>query len=508
MSAEIGAIRKSPGLPLNVALVYPNSYHVGMSNLGVHAIYHLLNSHPSICCERFFLDQETSVESGRRLNEFNIVAFSISYELDWINVIRILRRNQIPVRSSERRGVPIVMAGGAAVTLNPEPMAEALDLCFLGDGETMVEPLYSAFEDAADYDDFLDRLKGRPGFYIPARCYPEYDGDQIRSFQGQRPSIAVKDPLDDPARTRIITDNTAFKDMFLIEIARGCYFKCKFCTARSIYHPFRPVNVTHLLPALDEAKESGLKLGLVSAALNSHPQAEELYAEILKRELRIAPPSLRSGKLSPTLIELIKISGVRGITLAPESGSDSLRKAQGKLVKNETLLNDIDTLVASGIRDIKLYFMIGLPHETMDDIEEICSLVERTQQLFVERSRGNRVIGKVAVSINTMVPKPQTEYERQPMLMPAEAKKRLRQIDKRLRKLPNTTVSHEGPQWAYRQGLIARGDRKILELLIRLADSQERDWQRIIREWDADKFVIHKLEQDLLPWDILQRPIL
>ena len=500
---ETGSVRKDPGGRLNIALVYPNTYWVGMSNLGLHTMYRVLNDHPAIVCERFFTDSPRSVESSRALQDFHIIAFSVSYELDWINMIRILLDNRIPVSREERKGGPIVMAGGAAAAINPEPVADALDFCFLGEGEPLGDTLAQAFFASGGYQEFLGRLAGVPGIYLPAQTCPVYEGERIREFAGPKPSISVVRPFDNPGHSVILTDKTVFQDMFLTEIARGCPFNCKFCTAREIYSPFRPVDVDRLLPVLDKAARSGRKLGLVSTSLNNHPQLPRLLAEIDARGLKIAPPSLRLGMISEELLAYMKASRVNEVTLAPEVGSDTLRAALGKRVSGEAILEDVTSLVRSGIRDIKLYFMVGLPGEEQDDIDAAIDLVKRIRQTFIQVSRGNRRIGRVSVSINTMIPKPHSRYERAALLEPGEAKKRIRKIVKGLKSQSNVTVSFEGPKWAYIQAMIARGDRRVLDVLVELAAHDPSRWQEVLRNWprNPDYYALREHDPDeILPW--------
>ncbi len=489
---EKGADRKDPGGRLNIALVYPNTYFVGMSNLGIHAMYRAFNNHPGIVCERFFSDYPRSVENARPLSDFHIIAFSVSYELDWINAARILTDAKIPVLVTERSGAPVVMAGGAAVTMNPEPAADMLDFCFLGDGEHAPHILHDAFMKSSHYEEFLDRLTGNPGIYIPGRPIE-------KSF-----SVSTINPITFPAQTEIITDSSTFSDMFLVEIARGCPFSCMFCAAKRIYSPFRAVKLVNLMPAFEKAKESGLKLGMVSASLNNHPQTEDMFRAINDLDLKIAPPSLRLGMIKPELIRLIERSGTKGVTLAPETGSEQLRKSVSKDISNEVILNDIEALVSAGIMDIKLYFITGLPGESLDDVDSIIDLVKRCRQSFIKVSRGNKRIGSIQVSVNTFVPKPNTDFERMEMIDIKEAKKRLKRIEDGLRRQSNIKLSYEGPKWAYLQAVIARGDRHVLELIVMLANVPESNWQDTLKSWERnpDYYALRKRgEDEILPWD-------
>jgi radical SAM superfamily enzyme YgiQ (UPF0313 family) len=500
---ESGTVIKDPGGKLNIALVYPNTYWIGMSNLGMQAMYRRFNEHPGILCERFFTDHPRSVETSRPLQDFHIIAFSLSYELDFIECIRILDTNSIALRSGDRGGRPIVMAGGPAITSNPEPMADVFDICFLGDGETLPDQIHQAFQESPDCEGFLDRMMTVPGVYIPARTRPVTESGSITGFEGPRPGLSLLAEMQEPACTSIVTQDTAFGDMFLVEVARGCPFSCRFCSAREIYSPYRPVPLERLLPAFDEATRHRKKIGLVSTSLNNHPDASALFRETAARGLHMAPPSLRPGMIGRDLMEALASSEVKGITLAPETGSEDLRFSVGKRIKNETILEDVRALVDGGIRDIKLYFMVGLPGENTGHIDEMIDLIKRVRQTFILVSRGNRKIGSVGISINTFVPKPHTPFERQAMADIGDAKTRLAKIGKALRKESNVSVSYEGPKWAYIQSLFARGDRKVLDLVIAMAKTDSRSWQRLLRDWprNPDYYALRERpENEILPW--------
>ncbi len=503
MPSEKNAIRKDPGGKLNIALVYPNTYWVGMSNLGLHAVYRDLNAHPGIVCERFFLDVPRSVEHSRPIQDFHVIAFSIPYELDWINAIKILLDNRIPVKRTDRKSGPIIIAGGPSITLNPEPLANAMDILFLGDGEGFAESIYKSFFDSGNMDELLEKLSRVKGVYIPSYTYPEISCDAITSFVGPRPLISVTNPLDSPAHTAIITSKTVFGDMFMIETARGCPWRCKFCSARAVYSPFRPVPLDVLKDLFDKALESRLRLGLVSSALNDHPKADHMYVKIMEAGLKIAPPSLRVGRISPGLIELLRSSKVRGVTLAPETGSQDLRYSVGKQITDEAILEDVENLVSSGIKNIKLYFLVGLPGEEIVHVNAIVELVKRIRHVFVKVSKGNKRLGQITVSINTMVPKPHTPFERTPMLDPREARSRIKRIAKGLSGINNVFVGYEGPKWAYIQSLLARGDRDVLDLLIRMAETESSEWREVMNQWprNPDYYALRKRDpKEILPW--------
>jgi len=506
---ETGSVRKDPGGKLNIAFVYPNTYWVGMSNLGLQQMYRLLNDQPGILCERFFTDNPRSVESDRSLADFHIIAFSISYELDYIEAIKILLANNVPVAARDRGGKPIVMAGGAAITSNPEPVADAFDLCFLGDGEPLPALLLEAYAASAGYEEFLDRLNLVQGVYIPSRTRPVYEGQALAGFEGPRPQLSLKNVLDNPACTSIITKDTAFGDMYLVEIARGCPFSCKFCSAREIYAPYRWAPMERLVAILDEAARHRNKVGLVSTSLNNHPEAAAIFMEIRNRGLKVAPPSLRPGMISNELLQALAISEVKGVTLAPETGSQDLRFAMGKHITNAIILEDVRALVASGIRDIKLYFMVGLPGETLAHLDETIDLIKRIRQIFIHVSRGNKKIGTVSVSINTFVPKPHTPFERHAMVEQGDAKIRIKRIVKGLKGESNITTGFEGPKWAFLQALFARGDRRLLGLIEEMAKQEQATWQRLLKQWqlNPDYYAVRQRdESEILPWSFYATP--
>ncbi len=505
---EVGSIRKDPGGRLNVALAFPGPYRVGMSNLGLHQMYRLLNAHPAIACERFFSDTPRSVESGRAMAQFHVIAFSVSYEPDAIEAVRMLGDCGVTVEAETRTGWPVVMAGGAAVTMNPEPLAPMCDICFLGDGEILVPHLAQAFSSSTSREEFLDRLGESPGVYLPRLTRTMFEDSKIAGFLGPRPVIGLAGSLSDPARTSVLTRDTAFGDMFLLETARGCPFSCAFCSAREIYAPYRTAPLEVLSPILDTASAHRDKVGLVSTSLNTHPQAASLFAEITTRNLKIAPPSLRAGLVTPDLTEALAASGVRGVTLAPETGSERLRAEAGKHVPNSVILEDVRSLVSAGIRDIKLYFMVGLPGEGAPELEETIDMVKRVRQVFIHVSRGNRRIGTVHVSLATFVPKPHTAYERRPMIAPEEATRRIRRIVRSLAGLPNVRVSVEGPKWSYLQAVVSRGDRRLFGLLADLAGRDPSTWHRVMRHWhlNPDHFALRDRDEDeILPWSYVHR---
>jgi len=508
MPNEKGTVLKDPGGKLNIALVYPNTYWVGMSNLGLHTIYRVLNEHPGIVCERFFLDKTRSIEHSRPLQDFHIIAFTVSYELDLINVIKILISNKIPVKSAARSGRQIIVAGGPAITLNPEPLADAMDICFLGDGETIADKFHSAFFSSNTYDQFLDKLADENGIYIPSRTLPIESEGTICGFKGPEPLISTIKPINIPAHTQIVTRNTVFNDMFMLEIARGCPWQCKFCSAKAVYSPFRPIALDVLEKHFVKALKSGLKLGLVSAALNDYPKNKMLYNKIIDMGLKIAPPSLRHGRISDSLIELLKASRVKGITLAPEAGSEMLRYAIGKRISDDTILSDVYRLVSAGVRNIKLYFIIGLPDEKLHDVDAIIDLTKRIRHIFIKVSRGNRNLGSITLSVNTMVPKSHTPYERKPMLNIREAKFRIKRIAKALRSVSNTFVTYEGPKWAYFQSILARGDRYVLDLAIQMARKEPEEWTDVLNQWNKnpDYYALReRRDNEVLPWSFYMK---
>jgi len=398
LAKEVGYVRKPHGDRVRIALAFPNTYWVGMSNLGFQTIYRLFNAEPDVVCERFFLPPKQEVadlidakgplvtlESQTPVHEFDVVAFSVSFEWDYVNVLSLLRLAGIPRRACERTpNDPLVVIGGAVTFVNPEPLAPFADVIAAGEGEALVPSLVRAFGAASDRADLLRLLAGERGMYVPSFYEPEYaaDGSLARYEVAsgvdapvpiRKAALKTTEAVDPPA-TSIFTPDTEFGARFLIEVVRGCANLCRFCWAGYNYLPVRAFPTDRILQLAESARRHAGRVGLVSIALCDHPDIERILFRLNEMGYGISPASLRLDDLTEPIVRLLRKSGERSITIAPETGSDRLRRVINKTVTNDEILDRADLIFANGIENLKLYYMIGLPTETDDDLVAIREL--------------------------------------------------------------------------------------------------------------------------------------
>ncbi|MGH9254838.1 MAG: radical SAM protein, partial [Vicinamibacterales bacterium] len=407
LSREVGYVRKPHGGKLRVALAFPNTYFVGMSNLGFQTVYRLFNAEADIVCERVFLPPKTeladqlssgtpvvTLESQTPVADFDVVAFSVSFEWDYTNVLTLLRLAGLPLRAEARSyRHPLVVIGGAVTFVNPEPLALFADAIAAGEGETLVPSLLRAFQAASDRTDLLRRLAGERGFYIPSFYDVKYADDHtIAEFVPRvdtgAPPVVRKAALRtteavDPPATSIFTPATEFGSRFLVEVVRGCANLCRFCWAGYNYLPVRAFPKERILELAERARPYSNRAGLVSIALCDHPDIEEILIRLSGMGYSISPASLRLDDLTPTIVRLLRESGERTITIAPETGTDRLRRVINKTITNDEILTGAELIFASGIENLKLYFMIGLPTETDDDLVAIRDLTLRLRDIML-----------------------------------------------------------------------------------------------------------------------------
>jgi len=382
LAREKGAIIKGWGGKLPIALVYPNSYYIGMSNLGLHALYSLLNRQREIVCERVFWERANqehkappvSLESRRPLSAFRVVAFTISYEVDYFNVISILKASGIPPFSTDRdESHPLVIAGGPCVTANPMPLVPFFDGFGIGEAEKLLPDLLSSVTNNinAKREELLKSLATVPGIYVP-RMLPKTP--VTRQWT---------ENLDDfPVGSVILTRDTELGDLYLIEVERGCPWRCRFCLISTAFKPMRFRSVNTLLSQAEEGLHHRKRMGLVGPAVSDYPYLEELLAGLRKMGAQFSMSSMRAGNLSERVLGEIADGGVRTITLAPEAGSERLRQFINKGICEDDITDAVGKLARHGIKRLKLYFMVGLPTETGEDIEEIIKLTLQCKRLL------------------------------------------------------------------------------------------------------------------------------
>ncbi|MEW6269361.1 MAG: radical SAM protein [Thermodesulfobacteriota bacterium] len=504
---------------LSVCLAYANTYPVGMANLGFQAIYGIL-ARAGVAVERAFLpdappyDRVRALESGRPLSSFDVLAFSISFETDYVHLLDVLAGAGLPLHRGQRSARdPLVVVGGPATFLNPEPIAEFVDLFLIGEGEEMVPEWLAALRAAgrsAGRDALLAASAEVEGAYLPG-SWGGFASDDPRPAPRVRRRYVAR--LDDaPTRSQILSPEAVFGDMFLVEASRGCEWGCRFCAAGFMYRPVRHRSVRALRDdVLADALEHRKTIGLVGAEMASHPGIATLCREIAERGGRASPSSLKADMIGPELAAALGGGATRSVTIAPEAGSERLRRVINKNLTEGEILRAAELLAGGGVAALKLYAMIGLPTETDDDVLAIAELATKI------RSRLSRGIGRITLSINPFVPKPWTPLQWEPMADRRTLKERARLVRRAAERIPGATVDVESSRDAYWQTLLSRGDRRVAPLLVAVHEGGGAFWpvvQRAVREGgfagcpSPDLFVHRRYQPDEpLPWDFIDHEV-
>ncbi len=510
---------------ISVCLVYPNLYQLGMSNLGFQTVYAQLNRIDHVVCERAFLAEDhrgskghVSIESGSAFKDFDIVAFSVSFENDFPNILNILRSCGIPWLSDHRSdNHPLIVGGGVACFSNPEPIAPFFDLFFLGESEGMLDEFFKLYDPAENRHDRMVKIaRSVPGIYVPSFYKVSYhDNGTLSAFESIEdvpetiPKIRIKDLSDFSTTSTLLTDDTTFADTFLIEVSRGCAHGCRFCSAGFIYRPprFRPLSL------LAENITTGAcitnQVGLMGAAVSDHPDIERLCALAHEKNLQLSFSSLRADSLSGELVHVLKKSSIKTATIAPDAGSERMLNVINKGITSDHILSGVETLVAAGIPNLKLYFMVGLPTETTEDVQAIVTMCKKIKHAFLKFSRPQKRIGEITVSVNSFVPKPLTPFQWAAMDDISTLKKKIKMVKDGLRKVPNVRVHADMPKWASLQGLFSRADRKVSTLIVQSVKNQE-NWPKTFKEstLNPDFYVLRKrFEDEIFPWDFIDHGI-
>ncbi len=501
LSREQGTIIKDWGGRIPVALIYPNSYYLGMSNLGLHAIYRLLNSYSQVVCERAFWEKDNrdkklpalSLESQRPLSDFAILAFSISYELDYFNVVQILKASGIPMYAADRDGRhPLIIAGGPCIIANPVPLSPFFDCLCIGEAEPILSAMLPILSDGIGSmrDNLLKTLAKLPGVYVP--LVPS-GTPVVRQWASN---------LDDfPITSTILTPDTELGDLYLIEVERGCNWGCRFCLTGQAFRPMRYRSQDRLIAQAKQGLKYRKRIGLVGAAVSDHPQIEELLVELHQMGAELSISSLRMRPLSRIVLRELAKGGARTIALAPEAGSQRLRQVIKKAISEEDILESVSKVAEQKIKQLKLYFMIGLPSETDEDIEEMIKLTLGCKDILDREQTGCRIV----LNIAPFVPKAGTPFQWLPMTETAILNRRLSQLKNNL--VPKgVKIRCESLAWSQVQGVLARGDTKLAEVLANIEQVSLSGWRKAIEKChlDIDYYAHQRWDvTQKLPWEIL-----
>ncbi len=504
LAQEQGVIQKDWGGRLSVALAFPNSYYVGMSSLALQILYRQFNAHADVVCERVFYDAESAaageplltLETSRHVSEADVWAFTISYEMDYFNVVAMLRQAGLPPLARDRdEGWPLLIAGGPGVTMNPEPMAPFFDAIIIGEGEEVLEDLIELFQQAinAPRAKLWADLAAIPGVYVPALTPPIQE-------QGSRPQrvprLWVRDLRRYPPVSSIYAPETEFRGMHLMEIARGCGRGCRFCLAGYVYRPPREQPLQDLLAWAEAGLQHTSRLGLISAAVSDHTQIDELATSLQEMGASLSVSSMRVDPISVPLVRAMRASGAQTLTIAPEAGSRRLRDVIAKTQTEDQLLAAVELAAELDFSQIKFYFMVGHPTETQEDMEELVAFIHKARAIFKRR---------IAMNATPFVPKAHTPFQWMPMTPARVLKKRQRWLQRQVGRL-RVAVRADSPSWAEIQGVLSRGDRRLAGVLLDMQEISVRHFWQVMQQHglERDEFLGQLPVGRMMPWMIVE----
>ncbi|MDD2734335.1 MAG: radical SAM protein [Desulfuromonadaceae bacterium] len=511
---------------LSICLVSPSRYQTGMSSLGFQTVYGLLAGSADIRCERAFLPEREELEEYRRsgtpllsletstpLADFDVIAFSTSFEPDYLNIPLILSLARIPHYSHERsHSDPLIIAGGAAFFINPEPVADFFDAICIGEGEDVVPAMVATLLSPIDNGrrGLLQAFTAIPGVYVPSLYQPRFHNGLLTGYDAEAgaPLPVTRTPVcleqHEPSASQILTDNTEFGDMFLVEVSRGCPRGCRFCSSGFIYGAFRQQPFDHIVALIDEGLTHRRKVGLVGAAVSDYAGIGRLCRYIVAKGAKVSVSSLRIDRIDSDMLEALIASGHKTISLAPEGGSQRMRDTIRKNLTEAEILDACDMLIAHDILNLKLYFIIGLPGETDGDLDEMIRLIETIRERVIERGRANKRLGEISISVNPFIPKPFTPFQWCGMEPLPSLERKVKQLEIRLKRLSNVKLKVESLRESYLQALLSRGDRRLSPLLIEMAGGANLKKAAKTCGIETESYVQRTISaEEILPWSII-----
>jgi len=501
-----------PGAKRGFALGFPNDYFCGMSNLGLQVIYKTINARGDTACERFFLEDRQpdqrpqplkTIETGRAVRDFPLIGLTLSFEMDYFNIVKLIEQIDIPVFAADRlENHPLLIGGGPCATGNPEPIAEFFDLLVIGEGEIVINEILDSYhrcqEQRLSRRDCLVELAHIAGVYAPALTATDTaDGS------GDEPVVRRQIVSDfqrlPPACSAIVATDTEFSSMFLLEIARGCGRHCRFCMAGYCTRPPRTCDLEQLKTALALPIADGLRVGLVGCAISDYPEVDELCEYLLANRVKFSVASLRADSVSDKMLRSLAASGHKTVTFAPEAGSERLRLIINKTITPDHLLSAVERATQAGIPNVRLYFMIGLPFEESADIQAIVDLSRAVLKIIKTHSAR----GRLTLSVNPFVPKPHTPFQRLPFADSLVLRERYSYLQTEINKLSGAELKTEDLRQATVQAMLARGGRNMAKLIFEAAQlGGFKAWRRVLKAngISSEKLLAGFTDTERLPW--------
>lgn len=498
---------KEWGGRLPVALVFPGPARLGLSTLGWQVVWKLLNEHPDIVVERFFWEGDDepprAYDSGRPLEDFPVISFSLNFEEEYRAMVQMLDRAGIPLRSSERGGEwPLITAGGPLAFMNPAPVAPAVDMYWVGEAEGGFAGLLA---ECAEFvfsgrptEDYLKSVNGRDGVYIPAMS----EGRVRRVLTG------TERDLPEPGHSCFVTQESEFRDMFLLEVNRGCPYGCRFCAAGFIYRPPRHARIEVLKKTVEDVNPG--KVGLIGTALTDWLDLYPFLQWLHGRGTKFSLASLRYDGLTDDFLTFLRRSGTRSVTLALEGASHRIRSAINKRLDEEKFLDAVSRISKLQFNHLKLYIIAGWPDETEEDYDELGEFLQRIRAAIDEgKGKKKTGVGHVTLGVSSLVPKPWTPFQWSPMASEEHLNKVMKKLKKVVKPVKGFQVRVDKPAPARLQGLLARGDEKIFDL-IEIAAQKGMNWRKALREWDGDPADYLDRERgadEVFPWECIDNGV-
>lgn len=529
---------------LPVALLYPNHYSIGVSSLGFQLVYSLLNTFDDVVCERVFLPEANerlrSFESGRLVSEFPLIFYSISFEHDYVNLARLLLAAKVPLFADQRQDElitsanPLVIGGGVATFMNPEPIAPFTDLFLLGEAEGMLPALFSFFDkylSTTSRSDLLFLLQQKlAGAYVPSLYTPTYDGvsGQQSGVQHcdaipERISKVVVSQTTKAAHSELLSPKAEFANLYVTELGRGCSRGCRFCAAGFIYRPPRLWDADAVIKGLEERSESVTRIGLLGMEMADEDELKSLSAYLLSSGCSLSFSSLRADRISGALLKLLGASNLKSVAIAPDGASERLRQVINKNLTEKEILRAAERLVKAGIFKLKLYLMIGLPGETFDDLQEMVELIKKMKERMLPHGKSRGRLCEISLSVNSFAPKPWTPFQFHTFagleldssgtgsakLAIKSLKEKIAFLKKGLRKEANIRIHHDKPENVLFQAVLSKGDRRLAQVLATMAE-EGIPWKQAMgrHNLNAELYAISQYSaDDFFPWNIVDHKI-